>query len=834
MDPAAPDAKKRTLIETRGEGGYAVAPGSPADVHETGRPYEHFSGPPLDQVQNIGVEERDILFRCARSFDRTPAEDPKLPQTQKTDLPPGDDFNTRGPTWAELLEPHGWTVVHQRDGVTYWRRPGKTTGSWSATTGRCKSKSGRELFYVFSSNAAPFAADRGYDKFGTYAFLNYGGNLKAAAKALAAQGYGKKRPGQTESANQKPSVGSVNRQRYIPLPPYRPFPMEALPPVVQEYVAASAEAIGCDPALVALPALATLAGAIGNSRAVVLKRGWIEPAVIWSTTVAESGGHKSPAFHAAVQPLMELQLDAYDQHKEAMEEHKRALEEWQSASKDDRGEKPEAPKEPPSFITNDTTIETLGELLRDAPKGLLVARDELDGWFSSFTRYKGKGSGGSDRAGWLELHRAGTLRVDRLTREQKRLIVRRACVSVTGTIQPSVLARALDQEALQAGLGARFLLAMPPKHRRVWTEKELPEDLSNRYQELLRSLLALPLENTTKRKPYYLGLSLVAKETWVRFFNEWGNVQYGAEGEQASAFAKIEAYASRLALLHHIVAHVAADADDRRSITQASMEAGITLVRWFAYELTRVYTMLHEAEEERQIRKLVEWIAEHGSLDPDRPQGRRIRARDLQRSNRRRWPNCEAAEADLENLISTGLGKWIQEPSHRSQGGGRPNRWFEMCVRQSDVSDTWFSDPENDPSDVSSDTWSTNNEPPSDKKAVNPFCAKALGNGAPIENNQVSETSDCRTGNSGPDSTGPNVGRLEPCVGQQGPNVGREGWTVAEAIRAVLASGPRPQEEAIREVVQRTGLDEDAVCREAGDLGVIEQEENGTWTWRWP
>ena len=168
---------------------------------------------------------------------------------------------------------------------------------------------------------------------------------------------------------------------------------------------------------------------------------------------------------------------------------------------------------------------------------------------------------------------------------------------------------------------------MPPKHRRVWTEKELPEDLSNRYQELLRSLLALPLENTTKRKPYYLGLSLVAKETWVRFFNEWGNVQYGAEGEQASAFAKIEAYASRLALLHHIVAHVAADADDRRSITQASMEAGITLVRWFAYELTRVYTMLHEAEEERQIRKLVEWIAEHGSLDPDRPQGRRIRAR---------------------------------------------------------------------------------------------------------------------------------------------------------------------------------------------------------------
>ena len=128
MDPAAPDAKQRTLIETRGEGGYAVAPGSPVDVHETGRPYEHFSGPPLDQVQNIGFEERDILIRCARSFDRTPVDDSSTSPSPKAGLSPGDDFNTRGPSWAELLEPHGWTMVNQRDGVAYWRRSGQDHG----------------------------------------------------------------------------------------------------------------------------------------------------------------------------------------------------------------------------------------------------------------------------------------------------------------------------------------------------------------------------------------------------------------------------------------------------------------------------------------------------------------------------------------------------------------------------------------------------------------------------------------------------------------------------------------------------------------------------------
>jgi hypothetical protein len=82
-----------------------------------------------------------------------------------------------------------------------------------------------------------------------------------------------------------------------------------------------------------------------------------------------------------------------------------------------------------------------------------------------FHAYKGRG-GNTDRPHWLELHRAGTLRVDRLTRERGPLAVRRACCSITGTIQPQVLAHALDEEALAAGLGARFPLAMPRARKR--------------------------------------------------------------------------------------------------------------------------------------------------------------------------------------------------------------------------------------------------------------------------------------------------------------------------------------------------------------------------------
>ena len=48
---------------------------------------------------------------------------------------PGDIYNESGPTWAELLEPHGWRLFQRdADGTEHWTRPGKDRGT-SATTG---------------------------------------------------------------------------------------------------------------------------------------------------------------------------------------------------------------------------------------------------------------------------------------------------------------------------------------------------------------------------------------------------------------------------------------------------------------------------------------------------------------------------------------------------------------------------------------------------------------------------------------------------------------------------------------------------------------------------
>ena len=82
-----------------------------------------------------------------------------------------------------VLQRHGWTLAQGGENE-YWRRPGKISG-WSATLKD-------NVFYVFSSSAAPFEPSQAYSPFSVYAWLEHGGDFAAAASALRGLGYGKR------------------------------------------------------------------------------------------------------------------------------------------------------------------------------------------------------------------------------------------------------------------------------------------------------------------------------------------------------------------------------------------------------------------------------------------------------------------------------------------------------------------------------------------------------------------------------------------------------------------------------------------------------------------
>jgi hypothetical protein len=202
----APDDRVKTLIETKGEGGYVVVAPSNGKVHPTGRPYRLLRGG-FSKIRHLTGDERAALFRLARSFDQMPAPPPSDGPVEPRTEPggrPGDDFNRRA-SWAEVLEPHGWVQVYERGEVEFWRRPGKRGPGHSATVGHIHDSQGGPALYVFSSST-PFEPERSYSKFGAYAVLQHGGDHAAAARALRADGYGD--APKTSAGPQKRGTGS--------------------------------------------------------------------------------------------------------------------------------------------------------------------------------------------------------------------------------------------------------------------------------------------------------------------------------------------------------------------------------------------------------------------------------------------------------------------------------------------------------------------------------------------------------------------------------------------------------------------------------------------------
>jgi hypothetical protein len=464
-------------------------------------------------------------------------------------------------------------------------------------------------------------------------------------------------------------VVSKEAKPHRPLPPYRPFPLKALPEPFRGYAEAAADAIGCDLAFIAVPLLPVLGAAVGNSRRIELKKGWTEPAVIWATVVSPSGTFKSPGLDAALVRVRELQDVAVADWQQAMAAHK---------EKDDEGPSPVCKR----YLTADPTVEALAALLRENPRGLLLARDELNGWLASMDAYK-SGKGG-DLAHYLERHRAGQLLVDRKTGPRPLIHVPRTALCVVGTTQPETFRRALGREHFEDDLLPRFLPVMPPRKARKWTERTVAADLAKSFAEGIDRLYVLGFDPSSEgSKPTVLRLSPEAKEVWVAFYDRHGGEQLDLDGDLAAAWSKLEGYCARLALVIELASWTATPLPPKgmhRSLSEflaagratplsaQSVEAAVELVEWFGYEARRVYALLGDVEEDRELHRLTDWI---------RARGGAVTANELRRSGHRAYRGRpEEAEAALERLAAAGVGEWVWvEPSPR---GGRPTRRFRL------------------------------------------------------------------------------------------------------------------------------------------------------------
>jgi hypothetical protein len=270
--------------------------------------------------------------------------------------------------------------------------------------------------------------------------------------------------------------------------------------------------------------------------------------------------------------------------------------------------------------------------------------------------------------------------VDRKT--SSTIYVPQAAVSIIGGIQPDTLRRYVGQEQRDNGLLARLVLTMPPRRAKQWTEADIDPASEETIRQIFEALFALEPAKTPEGdpRPGVVPLKSDGKAAWVAFYNEHNQEQVELTGDLAAAWSKLEGYAARFALVHHLVRQVVADLAkagtiDRSAVSPTtggidanSIEAGVILSRWFAHEARRVYAMLDEDDEAREHRRLTELIERHDGA---------VSVRDWQRIRTHR--TAADARAELDGFVEAGLGAWQNQSA--GPKGGRPSPHFVLNAR---------------------------------------------------------------------------------------------------------------------------------------------------------
>ncbi|MFP6643568.1 MAG: DUF3987 domain-containing protein [Candidatus Latescibacterota bacterium] len=170
--------------------------------------------------------------------------------------------------------------------------------------------------------------------------------------------------------------------------------------------------------------------------------------------VGRPGTMKSPALQESLQFVRSLEGEARSHNKEDLTNYQAELE-IAKATKDVRQKElkkaienkatalqlaveiASAEPDPPKrmrYLLFDTTVEKIGEILAENPRGVLVFRDELTGWLRGLDK---QGQDGA-RAFFLEAwNGSGSFAYDRIGRCT--LDIDAACVSILGGIQPGPL-----------------------------------------------------------------------------------------------------------------------------------------------------------------------------------------------------------------------------------------------------------------------------------------------------------------------------------------------------------------------------------------------------------
>jgi hypothetical protein len=465
--------------------------------------------------------------------------------------------------------------------------------------------------------------------------------------------------------------------------PPPPFPVAVLGEWWGEWVETAAKGANA-PTDYPAAGLLTIAGTlIGNARVVAASPDWYEPPILWAMLLGAPSAGKSPALDPLVRVVESFEAEgaaAFSikarQHAAEAEAAKARKETWtqsvRNAVKDGAPPPPlptdadgPAPPIRPRVRLSDTTLEAAADLSGGNPKGLVLVRDELAGWWRGFNRYGGDG----ERQFWLQAYGARPYVVDR-KKVAEPVMIDRLAISVLGGVQPDVLSDMLAGEA--DGFAARFLYAYPDPVK-GFSLAAHPVDHRGAEAALARLRgLALVDDGEGARRPFICKLASPA----AALFERWWSARRAEASDESGLWGgwlgKQGGHVLRLALiLEHLWwcapyadSAESADSPPREVSARAVGEAIALIDGWASPMAKRAFGASAATAEEADTAALGRWLRRAGL--------RVFNAREARRSSDGpggRLASAAAMSAACRGLEAAGLIRYVG--GRAGEGPGR-------------------------------------------------------------------------------------------------------------------------------------------------------------------
>jgi replicative DNA helicase len=475
-----------------------------------------------------------------------------------------------------------------------------------------------------------------------------------------------------------------------------PFPTEALPDWLQNFVQAVATATQTPIDLAAMLALAVVAASCAKKVAVCLKPGYVEPANIFVVVAMEPGTRKTSVFRIVLQPLDEYEraevrrvAPEIAHRKSALKIKEAKLKKLQDRAVSAKGSDQEAAltvevaalaaelaaavvPESPRYLADDCTVERLATLLRDQGGRIAVMSPEGDVFDLMAGRYSKTGAG--NFGVYLKGHAGDTLRIDRVGRPPE--FVAGPALTVGLAVQPEVIRGLIDKPGFRGrGLLGRFLYSLPDSllgHRDT-NPPPVPDDFRAAYYAKVHALLEIPFERDDQGEPLTRELWLEASaRTCMQEFEAWVEPQLSEFGELGGITdwaGKAVGAVGRIAGILHMAVFAGTPAPWEYPISRETVANAIRIGKYLIPQAKAAFAEMGADPFVNQAKMVLRWIEQNTLMC--------FTKRELHQALRGRFKRVEEVEQPLALLVSRSfIAKQEEVPS--GGPGRRPSPIYDV------------------------------------------------------------------------------------------------------------------------------------------------------------